>query len=193
MTGNVVVITGGYTGVGRLAAQALALAGHRVYVAVTDPIGAHAAEAEQVGYFARDYGVELRVAAMDTHLPSSVDAALQKVFDANGRIDTVVFIGAEDAAVELVVTAVLPQLRDSGRGLLVRLRHGSPSAAVHHGRHALAHWSVESTVIGSAHPVTDDHFARISEAIVDVILESIGRPAGQRPNAVLVDPVDGSD
>jgi NADP-dependent 3-hydroxy acid dehydrogenase YdfG len=84
------VVTGASTGFGRLAAEALALAGHTVYASMQDIFGRNASQVDAVGYFAKDNGVDLRTVELDVQSQSSVDAAIEKVFNANGRIDVVV-------------------------------------------------------------------------------------------------------
>jgi NADP-dependent 3-hydroxy acid dehydrogenase YdfG len=87
---DVIVATGASTGFGRLAAEALALAGHTVYASMQDVVGRNASQVDAVGYFAEDNGVDLRTVELDVQSQSSVDAAVEKVFSADGRIDVVV-------------------------------------------------------------------------------------------------------
>jgi NAD(P)-dependent dehydrogenase (short-subunit alcohol dehydrogenase family) len=87
---DVIVVTGASSGFGRLSAEALALAGHTVYASMRDTTGRNASQVEAVGYFAKDNGVDLRTVEMDVQSQSSVDAAIDKIFNANGRIDVVV-------------------------------------------------------------------------------------------------------
>ena len=87
---DVIVVTGASSGFGRLSAEALALAGHTVYASMRDTQGRNASQVEGVDYFAKDNGVDLRTVEMDVQSQSSVDAAIEKVFNANGRIDAVV-------------------------------------------------------------------------------------------------------
>jgi NAD(P)-dependent dehydrogenase (short-subunit alcohol dehydrogenase family) len=87
---DVILVTGASSGFGLLSAEALALAGHTVYASMRDTAGRNASQVEVVGQFAKDNGIELRTVEMDVQSQSSVDAATQKVFNANGRIDVVV-------------------------------------------------------------------------------------------------------
>jgi NAD(P)-dependent dehydrogenase (short-subunit alcohol dehydrogenase family) len=140
MTHYVIVVTGASSGFGRLSAEALALAGHTVYASMRDILGRNASQVEAVTYFAKDRGVDLRTVEMDVQSQASVDAAIETVFNANGRIDVVihnaghmVFGPAEAFApeqlaelydVNVVSTqrvnrAVLPHMRRERRGLLV--------------------------------------------------------------------------
>lgn len=140
MGNRVIVVSGASTGFGRLSAEALALAGNTVYAAMRDTAGRNASQVESVGYFAKDNGVELRAVEMDVQSQSSVDAAIDKVFNANGRIDVVVHnaghmaFGPAEAftpqqladlydvnvvSTQRVNRAVLPHMRRQRQGLLV--------------------------------------------------------------------------
>jgi NAD(P)-dependent dehydrogenase (short-subunit alcohol dehydrogenase family) len=137
---DVIVVTGASTGFGRLAAEALALAGHTVYASMQDIFGRNASQVDAVGYFAKDNGVDLRTVELDVQSQSSVDAAVEKVFNANGRIDVVVHnaghmvFGPAEAftpqqladlydinvvGTQRVNRAVLPHMRRQQQGLLV--------------------------------------------------------------------------
>jgi NAD(P)-dependent dehydrogenase (short-subunit alcohol dehydrogenase family) len=143
---DVVVVTGASSGFGRLSAEALALAGHTVYASMRDTEGRNASQAEAVEYFAKDNGVELRAVEMDVQSQPSVDAAIDRVFGANGRIDVVVhnaghmafgpaeaftpnqLAGLYDVNVvgaQRVNRAVLPHMRWRRRGLLVWISSSS--------------------------------------------------------------------
>jgi NAD(P)-dependent dehydrogenase (short-subunit alcohol dehydrogenase family) len=137
---DVIVVTGASSGFGRLSAEALALAGHTVYASMRDTQGRNAPQVDAVGYFAKDNGVDLRVVEMDVQSQPSVDAAVDKVFTANGRIDVVVHnaghmaFGPAEAftpqqladlydvnvvSTQRVNRAVLPHMRRQRQGLLV--------------------------------------------------------------------------
>ena len=90
MDHKVVVVTGASSSLGRLSAQALALAGHTVYASMRDTRGRNALHVEAVSSFADDNGVDLRTVEMDLQSQAEVNIAIQRVFDANGRIDAVV-------------------------------------------------------------------------------------------------------
>lgn len=140
MSHDVIVVTGASSGFGRLSAEALALSGHTVYASMRDINGRNASQAESVNYFAKDNGVDLRTVEMDVQSQSSVDAAIQKVFNANGRIDVVVHnaghmvFGPAEAftpqqlaelydinvvGTQRVNRSVLPHMRRQRQGLLV--------------------------------------------------------------------------
>jgi len=137
---DVVVVTGASSGFGRLSAEALSLAGHTVYASMRDTNGRNASQVEAVEYFAKDNGVDLRAVEMDVQSQASVDAAVEKVFNANGRIDVVVHnaghmvFGPAEAftpeqlaelydvnvvSTQRVNRAVLPHMRRQRQGLLV--------------------------------------------------------------------------
>lgn len=134
------MVTGASSGFGRLSAEALALAGHTVYASIRDTTARNAARVEAEEYFAKDNGVELRTVEMDVQSQSSVDSAIDKIFNANGRIDVVVHnaghmaFGPAEAftphqlaelydvnvvGTQRVNRAVLPHMRRLHRGLLV--------------------------------------------------------------------------
>ncbi|OBI51718.1 oxidoreductase [Mycobacterium kyorinense] len=146
MRAKVVLVTGASTGFGRLSAEALAIAGHTVYASMRDTTGRNASHVEAVSYFAMDNGVDLRVVEMDVQSQSSVDAAVGKVFDANGRIDVVVHnagrmvFGPAEAflpeqlaelydvnvvGTQRVNRAVLPHMRLQKQGLMVWISSSS--------------------------------------------------------------------
>ena len=147
---DVIVVTGASSGFGRLSAEALALAGHRVYATMRDTKSRNASQVEAVEYFAKDNGVELRAVEMDVQSQPSVDAAVERVFNANGRIDVVVHnaghlvFGPAEAfmpeqlaelydvnvvSTQRVNRAVLPRMRRQQQGLLVWVSSSSAAGA----------------------------------------------------------------
>lgn len=140
MSHKVILVTGASSGFGRLSAETLALTGQTVYASMRDITGRNASQAEAVGYFAQDNGVDLRTVEMDVQSQSSVDAAIERVFNANGRIDVVVHnaghmvFGPAEAftpeqfaelydinvvSTQRVNRSVLPHMRRQQQGLLV--------------------------------------------------------------------------
>jgi NAD(P)-dependent dehydrogenase (short-subunit alcohol dehydrogenase family) len=143
---DVIVVTGASSGFGRLSAERLALAGHAVYASMRDTSGRNASQVEAADYFAKDNGVDLRTVDMDVQSQFSVDAAIDRVFEANGRIDVVVHnaghmaFGPAEAftpqqlaelydinvvSTQRVNRAVLPRMRRQRQGLLVWISSSS--------------------------------------------------------------------
>lgn len=137
---DVIVVTGASSGFGRLSAEALALAGHTVYASMRDTNGRNASQVEAIEYFAKDNGVKLRATEMDVQSQTSVDAAIERIFEANGRIDVVVHnaghmvFGPAEAfqpqqlaelydvnvlGTQRVNRVILPHMRRQRQGLLV--------------------------------------------------------------------------
>src|SRR6202790_5633591 len=137
---QIIVITGGSSGFGRLAANALAKAGHTVYASMRGTTGRNAAQVADVEKFARDNSVDLRAIELDVGSQESVDAAIARVVAEQGRLDVVmhnaghmVFGPAEaftpEQLAELydinvlstqrVNRAALPQMRKQHQGLLI--------------------------------------------------------------------------
>ena len=183
---QVIVITGASSGFGRLSANALANAGHTVYASMRDTTGRNAAQVANVEKYARDHGVDLRAIELDVGSQTSADAAIAKIIAEQGRIDVVmhnaghmVFGPAEaftpEQLAELydvnvlstqrVNRAVLPQLRQQGRGLLLWVSSSSsaggtppylaPYFAAKAGMDAMAvvyarelsRWGIETSII----------------------------------------------
>jgi len=90
LSGKVIVVADASSGLGWASAAALALAGNTVYASLRDVTGRNAARVETAAQFAKDNGVELRTVEMDVQSTASVNAAVDRIFNANGRIDVVV-------------------------------------------------------------------------------------------------------
>jgi len=141
--GKNVIITGSNSGFGRLAAHTLALDGHTVFATMRGVTGKNAKAAEELGKWASDKGVELRVVELDVTDTQSIASAVRKVADAtNGAIDVVVNNAGQFAAGVLeactveqvqalfdinvfgpmrVSRAVLPYMRERQQGLLIQI------------------------------------------------------------------------
>jgi NAD(P)-dependent dehydrogenase (short-subunit alcohol dehydrogenase family) len=136
----VILITGAGSGIGKLSARALALAGHTVYATMRDVAGRNAARAAEARAWARQHGADLRPLELDVLSQASCDAAVAAVVAEQGRLDVVVqnaghlvvgpteaFTAEEVAQVldtnflgaQRVLRAALPQLRAQEAGLLL--------------------------------------------------------------------------
>jgi NAD(P)-dependent dehydrogenase (short-subunit alcohol dehydrogenase family) len=137
---NVIVITGASSGIGALAARALALAGHTVYASMRQTAGRNAPQVKAAQRYAAEHGVDLRSIELDVSSQESCDAAIQEIVSENERLDVVVHnaghmvFGPAEAftpeqlaelydvnvlSTQRVNRAALPQLREQGRGLVV--------------------------------------------------------------------------
>ncbi|WP_233828594.1 SDR family NAD(P)-dependent oxidoreductase [Paraburkholderia sp. ZP32-5] len=136
---QVIVITGASSGFGRLAAEALAKAGHTVYASMRATTTRNAPAVAQMAEFSRQHGVDLRAVELDVLSQESVDAGIAKVIADTGRIDVIVHnaghmaFGPAEAftpeqyaqlydsnvlGTQRVNRAVLPQMRKQKRGLV---------------------------------------------------------------------------
>ena len=149
MSGNeVIVITGASSGFGAMSARKLADAGHTVYAGMRATTGRNASQVEAAERYAAEHGVDLRAVELDISDQASVDAAVAKIIEEQGRLDVVfhnaghMTLGPAEAftaeqfaslydtnvlGTQRVNRAVLPQLRRQRRGLV--LWNGSSSAA----------------------------------------------------------------
>jgi NAD(P)-dependent dehydrogenase (short-subunit alcohol dehydrogenase family) len=140
----VILITGAGTGMGHLAASALADAGHTVYATMRDPNGRNAARAADLLDYATEHSVDLRGVELDVLSQDSANAAVAKVIE--GRLDVVIHNAAHlyygvtvaftpeqvlaaydtNAVGALRVNrATLPVLRRQGSGLLLWVGSGT--------------------------------------------------------------------
>jgi NAD(P)-dependent dehydrogenase (short-subunit alcohol dehydrogenase family) len=196
---NVILVTGASSGFGLLSAQALAKAGHTVYASMRETAGRNAPRVAEIDDYAKTHNVDLRTVELDVTSDSSVVAGVNKVIADNGRLDAVVHnaghmvFGPAEAftpeqlaqlydinvlSTQRVNRAVLPQMRDQGRGLLVWVssssaRGGTPpflapyfaakaamdSLAVSYASE-IARWGIEtSIVVPGAFTKGTNHFA----------------------------------
>ena len=145
---QVVVVTGASSGFGALAARALAEAGHTVYASMRETMGRNAAQVKAVQEFATTHKADLRAIELDVASQESVDSAVRKIVEENGRLDVIVHnaghmvFGPAEAftpeqlaelydvnvvSTQRVNRAALPQLRKQRRGLLVWVSSSSAS------------------------------------------------------------------
>jgi NAD(P)-dependent dehydrogenase (short-subunit alcohol dehydrogenase family) len=157
---QVIVVTGASSGFGALAARALANAGHAVYAGMRETTGRNAAQVKAIEEDAAAQKVDLRAIELDVASQESVDLAIRKIVDENGRLDVIVHnaglmvFGPAEAftpeqfaelydvnvlSTQRVNRAALPQLRKQGRGLLV--------------------WVSSSSVAGGTPPYLSPYFA----------------------------------
>jgi NAD(P)-dependent dehydrogenase (short-subunit alcohol dehydrogenase family) len=139
-TRRVALVTGASSGFGRLAAQALALAGPTVYASMRDTGGRNAGAAAEMTALAGSRRMRLRPIELDVQSQASVDAAVARTIAEAGRLDVVVHnaghmaFGPAEAftpeqfaqlfdvnvlSTQRVNRAVLPHMRGQGEGLLV--------------------------------------------------------------------------
>jgi NAD(P)-dependent dehydrogenase (short-subunit alcohol dehydrogenase family) len=135
-----IVVTGASSGFGRLASNALALAGHTVYASMRETGGRNKPQVADVEKYAKQNGVDLRAIELDVSSQISVDAAIAGIIAEHSRLDVVVHnaghmvYGPAEAftpeqlselydtnvlSTQRVNRAVLPQFRKQRQGLLV--------------------------------------------------------------------------
>src|SRR5262245_27130230 len=90
MTGKIIIVTGASSGFGRLAANALAHAGHAVYASMRETAGRNAPQVADLEAYAKQHGVDLRALELDVNSEPSVDAGIAKVIAEHDRIDVIV-------------------------------------------------------------------------------------------------------
>ncbi len=137
---QIAVVTGASSGFGAMTVRALAGAGHTVYAGIRDTAGRNAPAVADAARHAAEHAVDLRTVELDVSDQRSVDAAIARIIDEQGRLDVVVhnaghmvlgpaeaFTPEQIAAVydtnvlstQRVNRAALPHLRAQGDGLLV--------------------------------------------------------------------------
>ncbi|SEM54135.1 NADP-dependent 3-hydroxy acid dehydrogenase YdfG [Luteibacter sp. UNCMF331Sha3.1] len=146
MSKKVILITGASSGFGRLAAEALAKAGHTVYASMRDVAGRNATSAEELAETSRRDGIDIRAIELDVQSESSIDSAVSKIIADSGKIDVMVHNAghmvfgpaeaftpeqfAEQYDVNVLGTqrvnrAVLPHMRAAKQGLLLWISSSS--------------------------------------------------------------------
>jgi NAD(P)-dependent dehydrogenase (short-subunit alcohol dehydrogenase family) len=175
LSSKVVVVTDASSGLGWLSVEALALAGHTVYAAMRDVSGHNASRVEAATYFAKDNGVDLRSVEMDVRSTLSVDAAVDKIFNANGRIDVVVHNAtqtvfgpaeaftpdqlAQHLDVNVVSTqrvnrALLPHMRRQKHGVVVWISGLAGATQPYLAANLAAQAAMDSMAVGYARELT---------------------------------------
>lgn len=146
MSKKVILITGASSGFGRLAAEALAKAGHIVYASMRDVGGRNAENAAELAETSRRDGVDLRAIELDVQSEPSIETAVSKIIADSGKIDVMVHNAghmvfgpaeaftpeqfAEQYDVNVLGTqrvnrAVLPHMRAAKQGLLLWISSSS--------------------------------------------------------------------
>ena len=137
---KVIVISGAGSGFGALTARALAEAGNIVYVGIRETEGRNAGRVAEAREYAAEHGVDLRAVELDVLSQESVEAAVAKIMEEEGRLDVIVhnaghmvngpteaFTPGEMARVydtnvlgtQRLNRAALPHLRRQGHGLVL--------------------------------------------------------------------------
>lgn len=141
-----ILITGCSSGFGKLTAQTLAKAGHRVFASMRSVHGKNAKAARQLQDWAKGEGLSLEVVELDVTDQASVDKAVTRILEAAGHLDVVVnnagvanvgilegFTIEQTQALFDVNTfgalrvdkAVLPSMRARKSGLLIHISSGT--------------------------------------------------------------------
>lgn len=139
---QVVLITGTSSGIGRLAAETVARAGHTVYASMRETASRNREMAESLAKLAAAESLQLRVIDLDVTQTESVNEAVHTVLQEAGRLDVVVnnaghmAIGITEAFSEAqaeeqmnvnflgpvrLCRAVLPHMRQRRQGLIVQV------------------------------------------------------------------------
>ncbi|HSM37641.1 MAG TPA: SDR family oxidoreductase [Longimicrobiales bacterium] len=162
---RVILITGTSSGIGFLAARALAQEGHRVYATMRDPLRRNAAVADDLRRIGEASQGEIRVIELDAASDGAAREAVEEALTGGGRLDVLVnnagsmFVGPAEAftpaqlnrQLDVNVTgpfrlmrAAAPAMRAAGEGLVVNVssiagRFSRPFAALYHA----SKWALE--------------------------------------------------
>ncbi|MCY1059541.1 SDR family oxidoreductase [Nannocystis sp. SCPEA4] len=137
---TIILVTGASSGIGKLSARTLALAGHTVHASMRDLAGRNASAVRELQEFAAAHGVDLRPLELDVQSQESADRAIDAIYAAHGRLDVLVhnaghlLVGPAEAfspeemmraydvnvlGAQRVNRAALPRLRAQQFGLLL--------------------------------------------------------------------------
>jgi NAD(P)-dependent dehydrogenase (short-subunit alcohol dehydrogenase family) len=148
---QVIVVTGGSSGFGRMIAVDLAKAGHIVYASMRGTTGKNAATMQDIKREAQDNHIDLRTIELDVQDEASIGQAIKTIIDEHGRIDVLVqnaghmvfgpleaFTPEQLAAIydinvigtHRVNRAVLPHMRAARSGLILWISSSSVAGGV---------------------------------------------------------------
>lgn len=170
----IILVTGASSGFGRLAAEALADSGHTIYASMRGTTGHNAAQVDSIAQYAAAHSADLRALELDVQSVESIDVAVARIVDEQGRLDVVLHnaghmvygpseaFTAEQLAelydinvlgAQRVNRAVLPHLRRQRRGLVL--------------------WMSSSSVAGGTPPYLGPYFA--AKAAMDALAVTYAR------------------
>ncbi|MBC7977046.1 MAG: SDR family NAD(P)-dependent oxidoreductase [Myxococcales bacterium] len=165
---QIVLITGASSGFGLMSAQALARAGHVAYASMRGTKEKNADKVDELATLSKGEGIDLRTIELDVGSEESAEAAVAAIIAEHGRIDVVMHnaghmvYGPSEAftpeqlaqqydvnvlSTQRVNRAVLPHMREAGRGLLL--------------------WNSSSSVAGGTPPYLGPYFA--AKAAMDAL------------------------